>query len=351
MSTLRYLKSAAAVLAVALVLGACDHDELVGPPNTLSEQRAHAGTATISDANVVEVIARHDGPDYVFDLSDDVIPSGWTTFELDNRSGATHFVYTARLPEAAIAGAREDGVPLLEYWDEHVVRPIQYTVDLGLPDKEPDPLDLSEKYHDTVLPPWLFDAAPVGGPGFLQGHLSSRTTVYLEPGYYVLECYVKNAEEDLHSYHEMVALLEVKDEPSGAPEPRASLEVNLSTGQIDVDPDIRPGLHTVAVHFEDQTTYQPLQGHDVHLIRLDGWTARETVEWMDPTVPGGMVSADGMRGPTTFLGGTQTATAGSTVYVTVRLEPGEYAWVAEVPVEEEMWETFTVPHGTPTGSR
>ena len=347
----RFIRSAAVAMVALLVFAACDRQDVVAPQETITEQRAHAGPATISNANVVEVIARHDGPDYVFDLSDDVIPSGWTTFEQDNHSSSTHFVYLAQVPRGAIEGAAEEDEELLSYWYQHVTRPFQFFMDDLLPGKEPDPEDAPTKYADTFFPGWFFAASPWGGPGFLQGHLTSRTTMYMEPGYYIVECYVKNAEGSFHSYDGMITLLEVKDEASGANEPRATMEVRLSEGEIQADDEIRPGLHTVAVHFDEQTEYDHLLGHDVHLVRLDDWTIQETAEWMNWMTPDGLVSADGMRGPNTFVGGTQTMTAGSTAYFTVRLEPGEYAWIAEVPADVEMWKTFTVPHGTSTGRR
>jgi hypothetical protein len=349
---MRIVRSSAVATVALLALAGCDRQHVVAPDETISEQPAHAGPASISNANVVEVIARHDGPDYVFDLSDDVIPAGWTTFELDNHSSSTHFMFLARVPEGAIAGAEEDDVELLDYWITHITRPFQFFMDTMIDDKEPDLADLPTKYADDFFPPWFDDAVPMGGPGFTQGHLSSRTTVNLESGYYIVECYVKNADGDFHSYDGMIALLEVTDEQSGANEPRATLHVNLSTGQIDVDENIRPGLHTVAVHFDDQSTYDHLLGHDVHLIKLDDdWDAESTAEWMNWMNPDGLVSADGMRGPSTFVGGAQTMAAGNTAYFTVRLEPGEYAWVSEVPSIEGMWKTFTVPFGTATGGR
>ncbi|CAN5726731.1 hypothetical protein BH23GEM11_BH23GEM11_04340 [soil metagenome] len=351
---MRLARTAPMAMLAVVAIAACDRQQVVAPEETISEQRAHAGPATISNANVVRVIARHDGPDYVFDLSDEVIPSGWTTFEMDNHSSSTHFMYLARVPQGAMDGALEDDMELLEYWETHVTRPFQFFMDTMIEDKELRFGDAPTKYEETFFPPWFFEAVPMGGPGFTQGHLSSRTTVNLAPGYYIVECYVKNADGDFHSYDGMISLLEVTEERSGANEPRATLHVNLSTGQIDVDENIRPGLHTVAVHFDEQPAggYEHLLGHDVHLIRLDDeWTAEETAEWMSWMVPDGLVSADGMRGPSTFMGGAQTMAAGNTAYFTVRLEPGQYAWVSEVPAIEGMWETFSVPFGSATGGR
>ncbi len=353
------VRSLAVAIVALMTLAACDRQPVVGPEQVVSERPDHAGPATISNANVVEVIARHgdDGSDYVFDLSDDVIPAGWTTFELDNHSSSTHFVYLARVPQYTIDEAIEAEEELLDYWYEHVTRPFQWAMDVLIPGKEADPDDLSDIFTVDpatfdIFPFWLDFATPMGGPGFTGGHLTSRTTVNLDAGYYIVECYVKNAEGDFHSYDGMIALLKVEGAPSNANEPRPTMHVNLTEGQIEVDEEIRPGLHTVAVHFEEQSEYSHLLGHDVHLVRLDGdWDAESTAEWMNWMLPEGLVSASGMRGPSTFMGGAQAMTQGNTAYVTVRLEPGEYAWVSEVPSEVGMWETFTVPFGNPTGGR
>lgn len=334
-------------LGLILTLGGCDRPEVISPEMHAAE---HLGPVAVSNADAIQVIARHEGDNYVFDLSSDVIPAGWTTFELANHSSSTHFAYLARIPQAAIDGATEANMEILDYWFENVTRPFQFFMDTLIEGKEADPADLSETYAPDLFPHWFASAIPMGGPGFTQGHQIARTTMNLEPGLYIVECYVKDADGDFHSYDGMISLLEVDGDlpPSRATEPRPSLHVHLSTGQIEVDPEIRPGLHTVAVHFDDQPLggYEHLLGHDVHLIRLDGdWDAEGTAEWMNWMVPEGLVSAEGMRGPSTFVGGAQTMSAGNTAYMTVRLEPGDYAWVSEVPASEGMWKAFTVPFG------
>ncbi|MDZ7680465.1 MAG: hypothetical protein U5J63_01850 [Fodinibius sp.] len=47
----------------------------------------------------------------------------------------------------------------------------------------------------------------------------------------------------------------------------------------------------------------------------------------------------------TFLGGSMEMLGGSTSYFSVRLKPGDYAWIAEVPKPEDknMLKTFTIP--------
>ena len=65
---------------------------------------------------------------------------------------------------------------------------------------------------------------------------------------------------------------------------------------------------------------------------------------MDWTQPTGLETP----APAEFLGGTHEMPAGGRAYFTVRLEPGRYAWIAEVPspVEKGMLKTFTVPPGS-----
>jgi hypothetical protein len=63
---------------------------------------------------------------------------------------------------------------------------------------------------------------------------------------------------------------------------------------------------------------------------------------MDWRKPGSLVN----RAPegAEFLGGTMEMTQGGTAYFHVNLEPGDYAWIAEIPNPDEhnMLKTFTI---------
>lgn len=389
------LLAGTAALFVGLV--GCDQDPEILDPGEPMEARSPAAGNAQGHWNVVEVIARHrqDVPEnYEFVLSTHEIPSGWTTFEFDNRSGSTHFGALQKVPDEALvaAGFGEEGDPPVaeppeevdpevfkEFWVERVPDPFQDVWDehrgagAGVFIEE-----LVAALTQTA--PWFLapGLTPSGGPGFTQGHVTSETAVYLEPGVYVIECYVLDGDDRFHTAsHDangagpMLEVLIVTGEESGAPEPRPTLEVRISTDGIDAPgfDEVRPGKHTVAVHFEDQDVYGHLLGHDVHLIRLeDGTTVTEVNDWMSWLDPDGLVSSSAAPGPSTFIGGAQTATAGSTAYVHVTLTPGDYAWVAEVPNPEDpttvdpvtlepvldagsMLKEFTVPFGRTTGRR
>jgi len=328
---------------------------IVTAPTSATREGARGGTN--DGANEVEIVAKHDheADEHAFEFSTTEIPSGWTTISFDNRTDHTHFAYLAKVPQDAIAGAEEDGEDLLDYYVEHVTRPFQWFMDDVDPEREPDPDDLSDKYsnleEEVIFPGWFEAVLPSGGAGLTGADTTSRTTVNLDPGEYIVECYVKNDEGKFHSYLGMIESLTVTEERSGS-EPEATLDLSLSTAGIGFDEDVQSGEHTVAVQVEDQQVYDHLLGHDVHLIRFDDETTTADVNgwtnWMDPT----QLVSDGTD-PGTFVGGVQTILTPElleggtpeTAYLDVDLNPGAYAWVSEVPdpAGKGMLETFTVP--------
>jgi len=352
-----FLKPFLLALPLLLIFIACSdnpstsHEDL----STVIDNQTEAKNITGTAANVVEIIAKHEGDDYIFELSADEIPSGWTTFRLINESHSTHFAYIAGVPQGAITGAADDEEELLDYWIQHVTNPFQFFMDDMIPGKELNFDNLPTKYADTFFPPWFGEILPNGGPGFVGGMRSTETTIYLEEGEYIVECYVKNAEGDFHSYLNMIELLSVSDNngPGQQEPPAYTGEVIVSSNGIEFDRHISAGEQTFKVTFEDQIVYDHLLGHDVHLIRMDkGTSLAEVGKWMNWMDPDGLVSSSSASlGPATFLGGVQTMTAGSSGYFHVDLEPGQYAWVSEIPDphSNQMLEVFNIPRGEAAG--
>lgn len=306
--------------------------------------------------NILEIVGKHDHHtgEHLFELSTHEIPAGWTTIEFDNQTTHTHFVYTSTIPQQAIDDAEAEGMDLLEFWIETVTDPFQYFMDTFVPGKEPDEDDLSDIYDtETGFPPWFGDVTWVGGPGLTSGGRSSSATVLLDPGKYIVECYVKDDTNDFHSYLGMIDLLSVTDIESDVEEPDATLDLTLTNDGIEVPDRVRPGQHNVAVEFAAQQGYANLVGHDVNLIRFDDETNADDVNawmnWADPT----QLISDGTE-PGTFVGGITdiwTVDLPRTGYFHVNLKPGDYAWVAEVPNPKGkgLLEEFTVPFGQGTG--
>lgn len=268
-----------------------------------------------SEPGVVQVVALENK---TFQAPDSV-PAGWTTFRLQNASTMTHLAVIERYPAGyGIAEARAQVAPIF-----------QAGMDLLTAGKTQEAM---AKFGE--LPAWFGKIVFLGGPGLTGPGRTSEATVNLEPGTYVLECYVKtdgifhSVNPDSTKYG-MVHQFAVTGPATEVPEPTATLDLTLSsTRGLEISGVPQAGQQTVAVHFEDQKVYENFVGHDVHVARLaDDTDLKALVAWMDWTQPTGLQTP----APVEFIGGLQEMPAGSTGYFTVTLEPGRYAFIAEVP--------------------
>ena len=302
--------------------------------------------------NIVEVRALHDHEEnlHLFDMSTHEISSGWTTFEFTNASPVDHFFVIYHAPNEAVEAANNAGEPLLDHWFKSVTEPFQMEFNPYVNGE----IDYGQFVDNLVAAigekgPWFFDpgAAPNGGPGFTAPGSTSKTTVFLEPGEYIVECYVKDENEQFHSYLGMLEHLTVAGSNSETDVPNSTLNMTISSANgIQSAETVSPGDHIIEILFEDQETYGHLLGHNVQLVKLQDNSSQdilnELAAWMDWTQPGALVD----RAPegAEFIGGAMEMTEGSTAYFHVSLEPGNYAWIAEIPNPEEhgMLKTFTV---------
>ncbi len=309
-------------LVLCVVATAC------GPTDEEASTDAAEITA-VPTPGVVEVIAR----DLTL-IAPDTVPPGWTTFSFVNTSPMAHFAVVQRLPEGrGLASQQEEIAPVFQEGYDLLAA---------------GDADAAMAAFGT-LPPWFGEVVFMGGPGMTSPGRTSEATVHLEPGTYLLECYVKT-DGRFHSFNPegvgMVHEFVVAGPTTDAPEPTADVRITISseTG-ITVDGRITPGRRTVAVDFADQTVHENFVGHDVHVVSLTDGVSTEQVEtWMDWTRPGGLETP----APAPFLGGTNEMPAGSTGYFTVDFEAGPHAWVAEVPgaAGKGMFVRFDVPSGS-----
>ena len=154
-----------------------------------------------SGTNVVDIVSRglhFDAPD--------VIPAGWTTFRFRNETGGTHFVALEKMP--LVEGAQKT----LEDSKAEVVPVFQNIMDslAGVP--------LSSPGSGLAVPEWYGGVVLTGGPGLVAPGRTAETSVYLEPGTYVIECYVKD-NGVFHSMAGMIDQIVVTDETSRARSP------------------------------------------------------------------------------------------------------------------------------------
>lgn len=355
----------AVTIALAFALAGCDRTTAPTASTSTSTASTSAQTKARSapqgTQSDLKITAVHEEGHHQFELSDDKIPSGWTTLEFHNETEVIHFaVLHYATPEFA-AGMREDfgeisregylqskGSNFQNAWDPYFNGEIPFGEFIGR---------LKAGAKD-----WYPTDRLSGGAGLLAGGETSRTTLHLKPGIYFVECAVLDEDGVFHVTNGMIEKLVVTEESSDTPEPKPTMRISLSAddGMEVADaqgtPGIRPGQHTVAVTFEDNETQG---GHDLHLIRLDeGTTVQDVNDWMDlfDIGPDGFYQDNGAKmsthddpGPQTFLGGVQDIQPPlpETAYYHVRLTPGEYAWVSEIanPKARGFLKTFTVPFG------
>ncbi len=302
--------SALAALAAGLfLLQGCDQ----GP-----KVKEEAATAPVAQPNVVEI--RAVGMTFV---GSSEIPAGWTTFKFVNASSMIHFAIIDALPEGVTAQIFTDTVG--QYFQDAM-----------------DGMNAGDEEAVNAafgkFPAWIGELGRHGGPGFLSPGLTGETTVYLEPGNYVFECYVKT-NGIFHTTSPgdgkigMMLEFTVTDEKTDAPEPiaNATLAVNNSGMEI-VNGALKAGTNTIRVDFVEQQVLPSFVGNDVHIMRVENdESISQAGAWLDWRAKDGLEDPS----PVTFLGGINDMPEGSHGYFTVDLQPGNYAFIAEVPSPQE----------------
>jgi len=272
------------------------------------------------NSNIVNVIAK----DYYFE-SPDSIASGWTTFNLKNEGTCVHFFYLTFLPDSATFQMylKDIGGAFAISWDS-----LQAGMDKAS----------AGAFLGGLLPKWYASAKAMGGAGLISPGKTAQTTIKLEPGNYVMECYMKTKDGKFHSELGMIKPLTVTEKVSKMKEPmNANVDLSLSNYKIETNGKLSAGKNRIAVHFKEHPQYG--LGNDVHIVKLnDNTNIDRLTKWMD------WMNIDGLRSPAPaeFLGGVHEMPVGFTAYFTVELKPGNYAFISESPVANKMFERFTV---------
>ena len=246
----------------------------------------------------------------------DTIPSGWNTFIYKNISNETHFFLMDKYPEGkTIENTLKDVVP-----------PFEKGMDLINQGN-------SEKGFAEFgnLPEWFFNVVFSGGSGLIGPKNTSITTIKLEPGYYIMECYVKMPNGKFHTSMGMAKPIIVTQENSGNLPPTPDVEITISKNEgINYSGNLTKGEHIFSVYFKDQAPHEHFIGHDVNLVKLDANADLEKLEaWMNWSTPFGLKTP--VPEGVTFLGGVNESPAGATGYFKATLTSGKYAFISEVP--------------------
>lgn len=314
----------AALAAGWLVLAGCGQEPQTPARTAEPQAPAAAAPATAPQPHVVELRAvgkTFEGPTE--------IPSGWTTIRFVNASSMLHFALIDVPPEGITTQIFSDTVA--QYFQEAM-----------------DAMNAGDGEGANAafgkFPAWINELGRNGGPGFLSPGRIGQTTMYLEPGRYIFECYIKSdgifhttspGEGQIGMMLEFV----VTNEKSEAPEPEANATLAITNAGLEwVSGALRPGSNTIRVEFREQQALPSFVGNDVHLMRVDDEQSIARADaWLDWRTPNGLEDPS----PVEFLGGINDMPAGTHAYFSVQLEPGDYAFIAEVPGPQAAG--FTLP--------
>lgn len=307
-SNLLFNKISFSFLILLLVFTGCKDKKSEQEPIVLTEEKPKVEK---TEPGIVEVVT--ESMDFQLAKS---VPSGWTTFKYRNQSKDTHFMILEKYPEGkTMADAKKELIPIFQNAMDSITAGKK---DAGMGEF-------------GKLPEWFQEVVFLGGTGMIAPGKIAQTTVNLEPGTYVVECYVKMNNGMFHSYLGMLAQLEVTSEKNEKEPPTPSSEINISTANgIEFDQNLQAGRQTFKVNFKDQKAYPNFVGHDVHLVKIaqgaDIKILENWINWLDPK---GLISPipEGFE----FLGGVQEMPAGYAGYFSVNLEEGNYAFISEIP--------------------
>ena len=306
------------LLSLIILLASCRQEK----KNTAEETQV----TTLSPLKMGEVDIMTQSMEF---FTADTLYSGWNTLSYENRSPEVHFVLLDLYPEGkTVADTKTDILP---------------------PFNEGMKLIMAGDIENAVaafgkLPEWFQQVKYMGGTGFISPKHTAKSTVYLEPGRYIMECYVKMFNGEWHTSHGMLKEIIVKNEPTDLkpPAPSITLEISSTEGIVLRD-SLLQGKQIIRTNFLDQKVWEHFVGHDVNLVKYDNTASLDSLiqwmNWMDPR---------GLRTPApegfTFLGGMNNLPSGSHGFFEVDLTPGNYVLISEVPKadEKKLMHTFTI---------
>jgi hypothetical protein len=268
----------AAVPMAALLLSACSSGEStpkVAADSASAPAAQAAAGAPATGPNVVTVTAS----DFRFEAPAE-IPAGLTTFKLVNRGPSLHHVQLAKLGEGK-------------------------TVD-----------DFFAAMKASGPPPsWI---TWTGGPNPPEAGNTTMVTMAMEPGNYVMLCFVPAADGVPHVAKGMARPLTVTGPArTGVAEPEADLEMKLVDFDFQLSQPLKAGKQTIRVENDGK------QEHEVAFVRLEpGKQPLDFAKWGEKPVG---------PAPGKVYGGVSGIEPGTHAFVEVDLPEGDYALLCFVP--------------------
>ncbi len=264
-----------------------------------------------------------------FDIQD-TIPKGWNTFLYHNESDETHFFVVEQYPDSvSIDMVKTEVMPV---FDEGMALLNEGKIEEGYA-------------AFGKLPAYFGGVQFFGGSGLIAPKNTSQTTIHLNPGNFLLECYVKMPNGQFHSSMGMLKEFVVSEYNSGVQPPEeGSIPISISsTTGIEAPNAVEKGFQTFKVTFKDQKAFENFVGPDVNLVRVTPGSDMAALEaWMNWADPKGLITP--VPNGFIFLGGFNNSPEGTVGYFSAELYPGTYALISETPSASEkgLLKTFTV---------
>lgn len=228
---------------------------------------------------VVTVTAR----DYRFDAPAS-IPAGTVTFKLKNTGKEIHHLWIVQLADGRTPA---EFTAIMKNWGS-----------------------------ELKMPKWATD---VGGPNSADPSQVADGTMTLDPGTYMLVCWIPSSDGMLHVMKGMVRPLTVTARgATKAAEPTADINVMLDDYVFELSTPITAGRHTIRV--DNRAT----QSHEVVIGRLhEGHSMKDAIVWMNAGQYG--------QSPVTAIGGAAGLATGRHMFFTADFKPGKYVLLCFIP--------------------
>jgi uncharacterized cupredoxin-like copper-binding protein len=166
------------------------------------------------------------------------------------------------------------------------------------------------------MPDWAID---VGGPNSASAGATAEGTMTLDPGTYMLVCWVPSPDGMLHVMKGMVKPLAITARPASEAdaEPAGDIVMTLDDYTFELSKPITPGRHVIRVENRAPQT------HEVVVARLNpGQTAAQALIWINA----------GQAGPGPIvLGGASGIAKGRHMFFTMDFPAGKYALFCFIP--------------------
>ena len=257
------------------------------------------------------------------------INSGWTTFKYINKSNETHFFILEKLPDSV-------GI---EKYQKEFLSPFKKAYDYFIKGG----IETGNKHFEN-LPPWSDKMEICGGVALTSPKITSKTTLFLEPGIYIIECYVRMPNGLPHIFYGMLKEFTVSKQSNGNNEPIADEEISILIDKGITFTDILIEVnYTFSIDIKDQKNYEHLLGHDINLVKIENEQQLKALnKW------GNLTDYLKFRTPAPkglkFLGGLEDLFGDKKEYFNITLKKGHYVLISEIPnaIERNMFKRFEV---------